>query len=129
MSGWAFDYIKTIQDLKINHQPILLLKIFRSARKQLLKDNKFKNYILYAIGEILLVMIGILLALQVNNWNETRKSKLKNDSILSTIANYFALDTLVANQVIKHYEVSQKNSMLIIKNVQVARVLLLYINL
>ncbi|MCH2193692.1 DUF6090 family protein [Kordia sp.] len=106
-----------------------MLKIFRSARKQLLKDNKFKNYILYAIGEILLVMIGILLALQVNNWNETRKSKLKNDSILSTIANYFALDTLVANQVIKHYEVSQKNSMLIIKNVQVARVLLLYINL
>lgn len=129
MSGWAFDYIKTIQDLKINHQPILLLKIFRSARKQLLKDNKFKNYILYAIGEILLVMIGILLALQVNNWNETRKSKLKNDSILSTIANYFALDTLVANQVIKHYEVSQKNSMLIIKNVQVVRVLLLYMNL
>jgi len=129
LSGWAFDYIKTIQDLKINHQPILLLKIFRSARKQLLKDNKFKNYILYAIGEILLVMIGILLALQVNNWNETRKSKLKNDSILSTIANYFALDTLVANQVIKHYEVSQKNSMLIIKNVQVVRVLLLYMNL
>jgi hypothetical protein len=38
-----------------------------------LKENKFSKYLLYAIGEIVLVVIGILIALQINNWNESRK--------------------------------------------------------
>ncbi len=52
-----------------------MVKIFRSFRMRLLKEKKFKNYILYAVGEILLVMIGILLALQVNNWNSNKKAE------------------------------------------------------
>ena len=52
-----------------------MIKFFRRIRQQLLTENKFSKYLLYAIGEIALVMIGILLALQVNNWNEERKSK------------------------------------------------------
>jgi len=52
-----------------------MIKFFRRIRQQLLTENKFSKYVLYAIGEIALVMIGILLALQVNNWNEERKSK------------------------------------------------------
>ncbi|WP_298517534.1 DUF6090 family protein [uncultured Kordia sp.] len=91
-----------------------MLKIFRSVRKRLLKDNKFKSYILYAIGEILLVMIGILLALQVNNWNERRKTKIQLNNTLSTIVNDLALDTLVAHQIIKYYEINQKNSLRVI---------------
>ena len=51
-----------------------MLKFFRSIRQDLLSENKIGKYLLYALGEILLVMIGILLALQVNNWNETKKS-------------------------------------------------------
>ena len=39
----------------------------------MIKDNNFSKYLLYAIGEILLVIIGILMALQINNWNEQRK--------------------------------------------------------
>ncbi len=39
----------------------------------MLTENKFIKYLIYAIGEILLVVIGILIALQVNNWNEERK--------------------------------------------------------
>ncbi len=49
------------------------MKIFRKIRFELLGENKTRKYILYAIGEIVLVVIGILIALQINNWNEARK--------------------------------------------------------
>ena len=45
-----------------------MLRIFHHIRKTLMEQNKVRSYVLYAIGEIALVMIGILLALQVNNW-------------------------------------------------------------
>jgi len=51
-----------------------MIKFFRHIRKSLLMENKTGKYFKYAIGEIILVMIGILLALQVNNWNEARKT-------------------------------------------------------
>lgn len=52
-----------------------MIRFFRRIRKSLLADNKFNKYLIYAIGEIALVMIGILLALQVNIWNENRKER------------------------------------------------------
>jgi tetratricopeptide (TPR) repeat protein len=52
-----------------------MIKFFRKIRQKLLTENKFSKYLLYAIGEIVLVMVGILLALQVNNWNELRKKE------------------------------------------------------
>jgi len=48
-----------------------MIKFFRKIRQRLLSENKFSKYLIYAIGEIVLVVIGILLALQINNWNET----------------------------------------------------------
>lgn len=48
-------------------------------------ENKFSKYLLYAIGEILLVVIGILIALQLNNQNEVRKTNIKEDVYLSSI--------------------------------------------
>ena len=53
-----------------------MLKFFRTIRKKLIEQSKVRNYFFYAIGEILLVVIGILIALQVNNWNEERKLNL-----------------------------------------------------
>ncbi|MBC2839868.1 DUF6090 family protein [Robiginitalea sp. SC105] len=50
-----------------------MLRFFRQLRQRLLNDNKFSKYLLYAVGEILLVVVGILIALQVDNWNEERK--------------------------------------------------------
>ena len=67
-----------------------MLRFFRSIRKRLLSVNELKNtgpmkYLIYGVGEILLVMIGILLALYVNNWNETRKQNRKEIVVLNNI--------------------------------------------
>lgn len=51
-----------------------MIKFFRRIRQRLLSENKFSKYLIYAIGEIILVVIGILIALQINNWNQQRKS-------------------------------------------------------
>ena len=50
-----------------------MLKFFRKIRQNLLSEGKTGKYLKYAIGEIILVVIGILIALQINNWNENRK--------------------------------------------------------
>jgi hypothetical protein len=52
-----------------------MINFFRKIRKKLLTQNKVSKYLLYALGEILLVVVGILIALQVNNWNEDRSSR------------------------------------------------------
>ncbi|MCK0178875.1 DUF6090 family protein [Flavobacteriaceae bacterium S0862] len=52
-----------------------MIKFFRKIRYNLMSENKTGKYFKYAIGEIILVVIGILIALQINNWNEARKAK------------------------------------------------------
>ena len=52
-----------------------MLPFFRRIRQSLLTNGAARKYLFYAAGEVLLVMIGILLALQVNNWNENRKAE------------------------------------------------------
>jgi len=59
-----------------------MIKLFRNIRQRMLSENKFSKYLLYAIGEIVLVVIGILIALQLNNWNADLKAQ--ND-----IQNYY----------------------------------------
>jgi hypothetical protein len=52
-----------------------MTKLFRRLRESMLKEGKIRTYLGYAVGEIILVVIGILLALQINNWNEERKDR------------------------------------------------------
>ena len=59
-----------------------MIKFFRHIRKSLLMQKKTSQYFKYAIGEILLVVIGILIALQINNWNEQRKNTIKEETAL-----------------------------------------------
>ena len=62
-----------------------MIKFFRRIRQRLVVENKFSKYFLYAIGEIILVVIGILIALQINNWNEVQIGEMKATSILEAI--------------------------------------------
>ena len=62
-----------------------MIKFFRRIRYDLIEKNKTGKYLKYAIGEIVLVMIGILLALQINNWNENRKDSLKEIANLKSL--------------------------------------------
>jgi len=52
-----------------------MIKFFRKARQKMLTENKISKYLIYAIGEIVLVVIGILIALSINNWSENSKNK------------------------------------------------------
>ena len=87
-----------------------MIKIFRKIRQNLIFQNKVSNYIIYAIGEIILVVIGILIALQVNNWNEIRREKTVEFKILEEIkANLettlknFTLDTIYNSNTVAYY--------------------------
>ena len=59
-----------------------MLKFFRRVRRTLFNQGNFRKYLIYAIGETLLVMVGILLALQINNWNENRQEKKEQINLL-----------------------------------------------
>ena len=74
-----------------------MLNFFRRIRQKLLSQGRLSKYLIYAIGEIALVMIGILLALQVNNWNENRKIKQKEKIFLHSLR-----ADLIKNQALIH---------------------------
>ncbi len=59
-----------------------MIKFFRKIRQRLLTESKFTKYLIYAIGEIVLVVIGILIALQINNWNEEHSARNKESLLL-----------------------------------------------
>lgn len=95
-----------------------MIKFFSKIRHKMLKENRLSKYIVYAIGEIILVVIGILIALSINNKNEIRKqrdlelhylSNIKTDLILNIkhLDNYInRRETSInsANEIIAHYE-------------------------
>ena len=66
-----------------------MLGFLRRIRRSLIEDGHLRKYLVYAVGEILLVMIGILLALQVNNWNESRKSELELNLLVENLKQEF----------------------------------------
>ena len=70
-----------------------MLRFFRTLRQRLLTENRFSKYLLYAIGEIMLVVIGILIALQVDNWNENRLEVEKSHRILREIRENIEFNT------------------------------------
>ena len=69
-----------------------MLKFFRTIRKKLIEQDKVRKYLLYAIGEILLVVIGILIALQVNYWNELRKTQRSETQFIENITPDLKID-------------------------------------
>jgi hypothetical protein len=63
-----------------------MIKFFRKIRQNLLMENKTGKYLKYAIGEIILVVIGILIALQINNWNESSKQRIEEVRLLEKVS-------------------------------------------
>lgn len=62
-----------------------MIKLFRKIRQDLVINNKTGTYLKYAISEVILVVIGILIALGINNWNEQRKDRIKEQIILKQL--------------------------------------------
>jgi len=79
-----------------------MIKFFRKIRQNLLMENKTGKYFKYAIGEIILVVIGILIALQINTWNEGRKNNIKEQQILSQLKDEYNANLLQLEQKITH---------------------------
>jgi len=80
-----------------------MIKFFRKIRQKMLTENKFSKYLLYAIGEIVLVVIGILIALSINNWNQEKKSLEKTNLLLTQVLKELAFNINKANSVIERY--------------------------
>ncbi|TMM56859.1 hypothetical protein FEE95_10185 [Maribacter algarum] len=66
-----------------------MIKFFRHIRRSLIQENKMGKYFKYAIGEIILVVIGILIALSINNWNENRKERGQEQELLLQLQSEF----------------------------------------
>jgi len=93
-----------------------MIKFFRKIRQKMLIENKFSKYLLYAIGEIVLVMIGILLALQVNTWNENRKINKQELQLLASLQKEFTFNKDELDRSIKKAQIIQKRCETILRN-------------
>ncbi len=69
-----------------------MIKFFRKTRFDLMDKNKTGKYLKYAFGEIVLVVIGILIALQINNWNSKRIEKTEEQNVLINLKKDFQLN-------------------------------------
>ena len=73
------------------------MKFFRKIRQNLISDGKIVRYLKYAVGEIILVVIGILIALSINNWNQNRKAQKEEIKYYKNIKRQLIEDTFVIN--------------------------------
>jgi hypothetical protein len=81
-----------------------MINFFRSLRQNLLLEGKNGKYLKYAFGEVILVVIGILIALQINNWNESRKDKKLVHHYAKGLVRDLKLDTFELHDIIKFHE-------------------------
>ena len=83
-----------------------MIKFFKKIRQNILSEGKTGKYFKYAIGEIVLVVIGIVIALQLNNWNESRKNEDEFKAVLQQI--YTIVDQDSENLKLIRYQLSEQ---------------------
>lgn len=88
-----------------------MIHLFRKVRRKLLSENNYGIYVLYAIGEIVLVMVGILLALQIDNWNDARKDRSTEEQYMERLLHdlqndtiYFESQMLLCEKAVSHLD-------------------------
>lgn len=87
-----------------------MIKFFRRIRQKTLSENKFSKYLLYAIGEIALVMIGILLALQVNSYYQYNQDRNLERSLLIELQNNIKRDSIGIGYDVSNFEKIKKTA-------------------
>jgi hypothetical protein len=93
-----------------------MIKFFRKIRQNLLSEGKTGKYLKYAIGEIILVVIGILIALQINNWNENRKTNIQELQLLESLQKEFTYNKNELDRSIEKAQIIQRRCETILKN-------------
>jgi len=91
-----------------------MIRLFRKIRHKLLSESNYSIYILYAAGEIVLVMVGILLALQIDNWKEYREERKTETTILEDIAKNIEVNLVSLNRDIEYNLRNNRSSDIII---------------
>ena len=86
-----------------------MIKFFRKIRQKMLNENKFSKYLIYAIGEIILVVIGILIALSINNWSENQKLDEKRETYYRQLIIDLESDKAYAKSLITDFEIYLKS--------------------
>ena len=92
-----------------------MINVFRKIREKQISESKFSKYLLYAVGEIVLVVIGILIALSINNWNTEKKSLQRQNALLAQMKNNLE-DNLVQFRYVENAYVSKRESIKIVLN-------------
>ena len=91
-----------------------MIKFFRHIRQNLIMENKTSKYFKYAIGEIILVVFGILIALQINNWNEDRKNRIEETALLEQLQSEFQSNLVQLDQKISIRKDMIKSSLILL---------------
>jgi len=87
-----------------------MIKFFRKIRQKMLSDNKFGKYLLYGIGEIILIIIGILIALQIGNWNEIKKLRSSEQQYLLALKTEFNFNKVELEKIMKRNITNAENT-------------------
>jgi len=95
-----------------------MIKFFRKIRQKLLAENKFSKYMIYAIGEIVLVVIGILIALSINNWNNSNIEQNLEREILNEILTNLDSDLQNINDNIKYNKRLSRHNQLVYEHLK-----------
>ncbi len=95
-----------------------MLTFLRKIRRSLIESGSTRRYLLYAIGEIALVVIGILIALQINTWNEQRKKRITEREILIGLQENLELNVNKLNEEIERKHRSDFSSQVILNAIE-----------
>ncbi|WP_445385770.1 DUF6090 family protein [Robiginitalea sp. IMCC44478] len=90
-----------------------MIKFFRKIRQQLLSENKTGKYLIYAFGEIVLVVIGILIALQINNWKENNENSIFEGKVIAELSVDVSEDLKEMSSALDSLKASQRSSIII----------------